>query len=374
MQPWTVGASLLGFAVGMTLLAFLLPAPSYKINVAFVGNSMQFVNDLPRFMQAISGESHQGGYNIEQDSCLHGSLKFKSLLKKGNGMRHKWNTPSSLLSEDPDIYDYGACTVAQLILGYDSNLQAGNANEYYKNDGKNPCFKSQDYYDYLMEKYDGTTIPQWDFVVLNDQSLRPAIEEKRSESLYVLEESYVPMLLESGAIPVFYATHGYDSTYVNVTEMGGVAQFTSDVFEGYRQYAEMMEEYLPSSQRPRIAPVGLAFLVVYEENPEMYEKLFFVDGYHPSPHGSYLMGCVLYATLYGYMPGNAALPAIPETLWSRARRMQIGNKHVMPFPTYEEAIYLYSVARKIMIYGARPETWVRYFVDSESDYIVGSEG
>ena len=330
---------------------------------------MQFVNDLPRFMQALGGEAYGGGYNIEQDSCLHGSLHFKSLYRKGNGMDNKWNTSKALISKNPKIYDYGACTVRQLLLGYDENLQSGNANGYYKDDGKNPCFSSIDYLYYTMEKYDGSNKPAWDYVVLNDQSTRPALEEKRNVSLAVLEKKYVPMLLEMDAVPVFFATHGYDSSYIDTSSMGSVSEFTSDVFEGYRLYAEMMEATLPASQRPRIAPVGLAYLLIYEENPEMYEKLFFVDGFHPSPHGTYLMGCVLYATLYGFMPGNDALPSIPERLWSRARKMQIGPEPVMPFPTHDETIYLYSVARKIMIYGVRPKTWIRYFDDSESDYI-----
>jgi len=47
-SPWGYGAGFLGVIIGMTLLAFLLPAPSHKISVAFAGNSMIFVNDLPR--------------------------------------------------------------------------------------------------------------------------------------------------------------------------------------------------------------------------------------------------------------------------------------------------------------------------------------
>lgn len=153
-----------------------------------------------------------------------------------------------------------------------------------------------------------------------------------------------------------------------------VSEFTSRVFEGYRQYAQMLQEQHLRPQKPRIAPVGLAFLVVYEENREMWKKLFYVDGFHPSPHGTYLMGCVLYATLYGNMPGQSLALATkkshdyPKTLWKRARKMQT-TEHVMPFPTYDEAKYLYHVARKVMILNHRPETWIRYFNDSESDYI-----
>lgn len=191
------------------------------------------------------------------------------------------------------------------------------------------------------------------------------LKQRKKKSLKVLRQFYVPMLGDS--IPVLYATHGYQSSVVNVTFMGNVSEFTSRVFEGYRQYAQMLEKNLP--QKPRIAPVGLAFLVVYEENRNLWKKLFFVDGFHPSPHGSYLMGCVLYATLYGHMPGTSALPNDPKALWRRARRMQIGSKHVMPYPTYDEVLYLYQVAEKVMIFNHRPKTWIRYFNDSQSDYI-----
>jgi hypothetical protein len=358
---WVLASGLLGAAVGLTLLAFIIPPPDHKISVAFVGNSMMFVNDLPRFMQALAGKSPQGDYLITQNSCLHGSLNFKTLLKKGNGMLHKWNTKNAYI-ESAGVYDYGACSVRQLLLGYDESLSWMNSNGNYTNDGKNPCLRSSLYYYYVT----GMEMPEWDFVLLNDQTTFPAIEEKKQTSLTVLRDRYVPMM--GNSIPVLYATHGYESSVVNVTKLGNVSEFTSLVFEGYRQYAQMFDEYLP--QRPRIAPVGLAFLVVYEENYEMWKKLFFVDGFHPSPHGSYLMGCVLYATLTGHMPGPVDLLEHPKTLWSRARRMEIGTKYVMPYPTKDEATYLYHVARKVMIFNHRPKTWIRYFNDTESDYIV----
>lgn len=284
-------------------------------------------------------------------------------------MAPKWNTSHAKIPGTADLHDFGACTVPQLLLGEDSNLVSGNANGYYKDDGRNPCFVDENYLEYTLRQFDGTQ-PHYDYVLLNDRSTWPAIEEKRYDSMQVLQELYVPMILETGGIPVLFATHGYESDEVDTSEFGGVSNFTSSVFEGYRQYAEVLAANLPEEQQPRIAPVGLAFLMVYEENLEMWEKLFFVDGYHPSPHGTYLMGCVLYATLYGYMPGNNALPAVPKNLWRRARKMQIGGEYHMPFPTYDEAVYLYSVARKLMEYDERPETWTRYYDEStESDYI-----
>ena len=336
---------------------------------------MFFVNDMPRFLQELGGTTRTGTYKIQQQSCLHGSLNFKSLLRRGNGMADKWNTSHAILQQqnkDTAIHDFGACTVTQLLLGKDDNLVEGNANGYYKNDGKNPCLNDNAYLEYTQNTFfHGQTPPHYDFILLNDRSTWPAIEEKRYASLQVLQQSYLPMILETGGIPVLYATHGYVSDQVNASEFGDIANFTSSVFEGYRQYAQLLSDNLPATQQARIAPVGLAFLLVYEDNYAMWEKLFFIDGFHPSPHGTYLMGCVLYATLYGYMPGTNAIPNLPKELWRRARKMQIGSKkYAMPFPTQEEALYLYTVATKVMMYGERPQSWIKYYDEStESDYI-----
>lgn len=132
-----------------------------------------------RFMQALSGIAHEDGdFNIQQQSCLHGALNFKTLLYKGNGMAHKWNHTNALLPNG--LYDLGACTVPQLLLGYDENLEFDYGNDdddggnnddddadYYKDDGKNPCFIDEDYYNYMtQEVFDGTWQPHYDFVVL----------------------------------------------------------------------------------------------------------------------------------------------------------------------------------------------------------------
>jgi hypothetical protein len=378
-SPWAYGAGFLGIAVGATLLAFCLPSQTTEISIAFAGNSMLFINDMPRFIQELGGTTLKGKYKIQQQSCLHGSLNFKSLLKRGNGMGHKWNNSHAILHKEENganIYDFGACTVSQLLLGRDDNLVAGNANGYYRHDGRNPCLRDDTtYLDYTQNTLFAGGPPHYDFIILNDRTTWPAMEETRYKSLKVLKKSYVPLLLESGGIPVLLATHGYDSNQVDVSEFGGISNFTSDVFEGYRQYAQMLSEHLPAQQQPRIAPAGLAFLLVYEENYDMWQKLFYADNYHPSPHGTYLMGCLLYATCYGYMPGNQALPNLPKDLWRRARKMQIGSKkHKMPFPTQDEAVYLYSVARKVIKYGERPKTWTRYYDETtESDYIVGTK-
>lgn len=54
-----------------------------------------------------------------------------------------------------------------------------------------------------------------------------------------------------------------------------------------------------------VAPVGMAWQRMHRENPKV--NLYFRDGAHPGPPGSYLSACVLYATLIGRSP--AGLPS-----------------------------------------------------------------
>jgi hypothetical protein len=49
----------------------------------------------------------------------------------------------------------------------------------------------------------------------------------------------------------------------------------------------------------QVAPIGLAWAKSEKENPDL--DLYY-DSEHPSPYGSYLAGCVLYATLFGKSP------------------------------------------------------------------------
>jgi len=372
---WIFTAALLGVMSIMTLIAYSTEPPAVQIKVAFVGNSMQYVNDLPRFMQALAGRKRarpQDGYLIQQNACLHGSLNFQSQLEYGNGMYWRWKTKKAeIRGFDPKakVYDYGACTVPQLITGYDEKFY--DMASYYINDTKNPCMMSRGYYNYTLKHYQNIQ-PNWDYIVMNDNTKWPALEETRESSLQTLEESYVPMLLESGGIPILYATHGYRSDVINVTGFGNVSSFTSDVFEGYRQYADLLAANLPDEQQPRIAPVGLAFLVVYEENYNLWRRLFYVDGVHPSPSGSYLIGCILYATLYGHMPRRSiALPPKPKVLWKRARSMETNPRFYMPYPTQTEAAFLFHVAKRIMIQGYRPETWIKYHDESVDNEYIG---
>ena len=409
-QQWSafVSSKTLLIITSLLVLVGLLLLPRSlthrPIRVAFIGNSITFVNDLPRFMEAVSNG------RISQNSCLHGATRLRTILYSGNGMYNKWRTENALIryiSEEEDLYgyiaqrgdddddgyggdddsggddgftlgdpyplfDFGACTIPQLLFGVDNGLQADNANGKYKDDGKNPCLEDPVYFQYQKERYlellyaigrddqSDSPLDLWDFVVLNDQTNTPAMSEDREKSEHVLKYVYAPYFNKMKARPVLLMTHAYaynasvdfDSDYDDTWQ--DVPTFTSALYFGYQRYADTLSQALPKSQAPLIAPAGLAFLTVWEENRDMWEKLFFVDGFHPTPHGTFLIGCVLYATLYQKMPAN--IPDDVENLWSRARRMHIGsaNDYKMPIPTRDEAIYLASIAKRVALKNHMP--------------------
>jgi hypothetical protein len=351
----------------VALLAFLLPKmedyPS--ATVAFLGNSIIFVNDLPRFFQALSGDNL-----IHQNSCLHGSLNLKSIMQKGNGMYNKWKTENARISDvnvskygNGTIYDYGTCSFPQLMFGYDDNLFAEDGSSPYVNDGMNPCIQDPNYLNYLNDTYHP---PTWDYVVLNDQTVAPGYYYSRRRSMRVLDKVYSDILATSRQTrPVFLVTHAYikseeaSNASAQDIQLGDIPEFTSRIYYGYQQYAQTLAANLPPEQEPLLAPAGLAFLLLWEENYGMWEKLFFYDGFHPSPHGTYLIGCVLYATIFGRMPPpESALQADIGQLWSNARKMQIRKKNYprMPVPTLAEANYLYRIAERVVLRGDRPSS------------------
>ena len=127
---------------------------------------------------------------------------------------------------------------------------------------------------------------------------------------------------------MFIITPAYRKQVNNSTDLGSPETFTMKTQEGCEAYASVLDELLPDTQKCRIAPVGLAYLKIREENPEMWERLFHVDDFHRSPHGIFLQGRVLHWTLFGCGPaflggGNEGDNAVTiDQLWRDARLVQ----------------------------------------------------
>lgn len=326
-----------------------------EVSVAFIGNAYLFVNDVPRIMQAISK------YHIHQNSVIHPGGSLGSLLLTGNGMYSAWKTGAADMGQQyikeygrkEGVYDFGMCSVKQLLLGADEYMGYGNPYGAYKNDGLNPCIMDPYYYSYVAGNLADEPV-KWDYVVLAGQTKRMVVESARNDTLFELVNSYAPMLNQSGAIPLLVDTHAFWSDSTNMTGLGNdVPSFTANIQNGVMIYASALAEVLPRSQAPIIAPVGLAYLTVWEENYDLWRMLFVRDMVHASVYGSYLFACVLYMTIFGHrLPDNdLQLQSEVADLFANSRKLVGGNHY---FPSQEEMLYLRHVAKRVVLKGYVP--------------------
>lgn len=136
----------------------------------------------------------------------------------------------------------------------------------------------------------------WDVVVLQEQSILPAIPSQRTTGMYPAVRQLVQKARNAGARPVLLLTWGRrdglpDAGFNSYDAMQ--AQLT----KGYQGIADELGV--------TVAPAGEAWS--REVAQGRGQVLWQADGSHPSLVGSYLTACVLYATIYGESP--VGLPA-----------------------------------------------------------------
>lgn len=258
---------------------------------------------------------------------------------------------------------------------YDDDLYKDNYNEQYplEDDGKNPCLLSSNYYFYKQQQYDDFGTPDWDYIILNDNSRSPCCSEQRATGLELLKDVYVPWFITTGAVPIFMVTHGYWASERDMSGLTDIPTFASLTYEGYREYAELVAGLLPHEQQPRLAPVGLAFLLVLEENPSMWDSLIHMDEIHLTPSGTFLEGLIVYATIYGHLPNpRVVLNGNVANLFSNARRMTPSEHIQEAYPTLDQARYLYHTASRI-ISGEIPRSFIRYHNGESADFVPNDQ-
>ncbi|KAL3938298.1 MAG: hypothetical protein SGBAC_006759 [Bacillariaceae sp.] len=325
---------------------------AWKTNVAFIGNINFVLNDIPRLTQYISGNK------ITQDSCLHQKGSLLNILKTGNGMMGRWATSPAVMANN-GLYDYGACSVPQLLLGSDDSLIYRNQNGAFYDDGYNPCLNDEDYYYYEVGGKNGTKT--WDYVVMTDQAKRMSFDYSNQQSLMALNYTYAPILKQGGGKPIIVQPHAFWSSNENMTGLTDVPTFTSMIYGGAQEYKSFLDSYLPSKQRSRIAPVGNAFLAVYDDYPDLYSSLFLSSGVQPSPIGSLLYSLTIYASIYKTMPPRSnVMMSDMSQLFTVSRKVYSEGSSTMP--TQQQAKILYKIARRVTLKGYKSKS----FVDSSS--------
>jgi hypothetical protein len=153
---------------------------------------------------------------------------------------------------------------------------------------------------------------KWDFIILQEQSEIPAIQDSRIQTMYPAVRQLVHTIRASGAQPLLFLTWGHqngDATFGLVTYSDMQAQLSA----GYMGIAQELN--VP------VVPVGTAWLKgVTQANPL---NLWQSDGSHPTEQGTYLAACVFYAAIFhqtpvglGYLAGVD--PATAQTLQTLA--------------------------------------------------------
>lgn len=353
---------------------------SEEKSLAFIGNSYMFVNDVPRLMQKISRGK------IHQNSCINPSASLGKLLRAGNGMYEVWQTDNSITykydtewSGQDEVYDYGMCSVFQLLEGYDNDLTYMNYNgAYYYEADSNPCFEDENYILYLNDR--SLKYPEiYDYVLINDQTARMADPDAREDSIDALKYAYAPMIADSRARPLIVDTHAYpQEPGVNETEYGeNIPYMQAMIYYGVEEYLLALKYNLPSYLEPKVVPIGMAYTVVWDEDFELWSKLFLNETMpYASPHGSFLFANVIYATVYGHLPLRPSDQREIKNLFSSARyRPELPDDYSEIFPTMQEADYLRLVARRVVLQGYVPQVFTdaRQQIEWELRYVEPDE-
>lgn len=346
---------------------------SVNKNVAFIGGSYFYVNDIPRLLQALSDD------HVYQQSVIHSSSgSLPSLLMRGNGMYYAWQTQTAFLEQyqyyasnngnnrngnnnknqqqtSVNIYDYGLCTVAQILLGKDEILSYDNKDGAYINDYRNPCIMDEGYFYYSQNEV-LPLMPSFDYVVLVDQAKRMAAPEAREESVYALVNAYGPLIAQlPGTIPVLVDTHSFWSDQSNMTGLQSITYFQTLIYNGVQEYAAALASVLPEDQSPLVVPIGVAYLTVYEDSYSRWLKLFDYDSIHSSVHGSYLFATVLYTTLFGHLPptthdsNSTALFENCRRLFSSLYNSTSATRSRISYPSQSEVEYYRKVAQLVVL-------------------------
>jgi hypothetical protein len=318
------------------------------VRVAYLGNSIQYYNDCPRFLTNLS----QGAI-AHQDSCLRGGASLVTLWTKGNGMKHKHKFATM-----------NAKIISTVLPVGENHGEGGGGNENGNGDDEYDVVYdvgSPTVQDLLTttsllgcdDTKNNQDCSRWDYVVINDHTQGPARPVSQKKHEQILLDKYVPLILNNhGATPIIIETHAYRYSGIhNSEDLGSTPhEFTHLVRTGVQSYIHALQTKLPKTIQPRMAPVGTAFLHVHDDNYKMWESLFDpFDHFHPSPSGTFLQGCVLYWTMFDSPPPLPRSDEEISDLWKDARVMHdISNgDQGPPLPTMIEAEYLWNVAKII---------------------------
>ncbi len=132
---------------------------------------------------------------------------------------------------------------------------------------------------------------KWNYVVLQEQSEIPSVEQSRTQAMYPAARELVRRIQERGATPIFFDTWAHRD---------GAPEYGMNTYQSMQ--AEIDTGYMGIAQELNvpIAPVGFAWFTAVQGHPEL--GLWQADGSHPTMQGTYLAACVFYAVIFHESP------------------------------------------------------------------------
>jgi len=187
--------------------------------------------------------------------------------------------------------------------------------------------------EHLEELGDLTTLHagKWDYVVLQEQSVMGTSYYVNGNARVVTDKYFAPYakkwvteIRKAGAVPVFYLTWTRKATPEDQNELN---------------YAYI---HVAKETNSVVAPAGIAWSLVRQRQPKIY--LFYKDGAHPSPAGSYLSACAIYASIFRRNPSGlpSKISGVPVNL--ETEKLEPENTAVLVDLPEDEAKLLQSAA------------------------------
>ena len=134
---------------------------------------------------------------------------------------------------------------------------------------------------------------KWDFVILQEQSEIPAMDDYRKQSMYPAVRQLVGKIKATGAKPILFLTWGHHDGL----PQAGFQTFNDMQAQLYVGYMGIAKEL-----NVPVAPVGDAWLMGRLQPTPL--DLWQADGSHPNEMGTYLAACVFYAVFFRQSPAG----------------------------------------------------------------------
>lgn len=141
----------------------------------------------------------------------------------------------------------------------------------------------------------------WDYVVLQEQSVRPAIAGGSEQAFHDAVDVLVETIRAKNAEPLLYMTWGR----LDELALEGYAPMDYETMQ-----QKLSDAYRKAAQRNgiRVIPVGEAWRLVRLKDAELGRRLYAKDGSHPSGEGAFLVTCVLLRCLFAFPLAQVVIP------------------------------------------------------------------